>query len=135
VVVIDVKNSGFLRKPEVVTLNATKRTGRNPVEFAREVEQLGAGEIVLNSVDRDGDMKGYDLDLVEQVRKEITIPLTVLGGAGTLGDVRKLIVRHGIIGAAAGSLFVFKGKYRAVLINYPKREEKDALCTYGTDAR
>ncbi len=135
VVVIDVKNTGLLRKPEVFTLNATKRTGLNPVEFAREVAQLGAGEIVLNSVDRDGEMKGYDLELVEQVRKEVTIPLTVLGGAGCLDDMRKLILRHGVIGAAAGSLFVFKGKYRAVLINYPNRTEKDALCTYGAGAQ
>jgi cyclase len=88
---------------------------------------LGAGEIVLNSVDRDGEMKGYDLDLIDQVRKATSLPLTVLGGAGSLGDLSTLVARHGIIGAAAGSLFVFKGKYRAVLINYPNRTEKDAL--------
>lgn len=129
VAVIDVKKTGLLRKPEVVTLNATQRTGLEPAAFATRLQALGAGEIVLNNVDRDGEMKGYDLELVEAVRKATTLPLTVLGGAGSLDDLRALVDRHGIIGAAAGSLFVFKGKYRAVLINYPNRAEKDALCS------
>lgn len=127
VVVIDVKKTGLFKKPEVVTFNATCRTGHDPVSFAARMQELGAGEIVLNSVDRDGEMKGYDLDLIDQVRKATSLPLTVLGGAGSLDDLKKLIDRHGIIGAAAGSLFVFKGKYRAVLINYPNRADKNAL--------
>ena len=72
-------------------------------------------------------MKGYDMDLIAQVRNAISLPLTVLGGAGSLKDVEGLIRKFGIIGAAAGSLFVFKGRFRAVLINYPGRAEKDAL--------
>lgn len=127
VVVIDVKKSGLLRRYEVVTHNASRRTGLNPVEFARQMAKLGAGEIVINSVDRDGEMKGYDLDLIEQVRQAVDLPLTVLGGAGSLDDLKELISRYGIIGAAAGSLFVFKGRYRAVLINYPTQAEKEAL--------
>lgn len=128
VVVLDVKKTGLLRRPELVTLNATHKTGLAPEEFARRVQALGAGEIILNSVDRDGEMKGYDLDLVQQVRAATTLPLTVLGGAGSLDDMRELIRRYRVI-AAAGSLFVFKGKYRAVLINYPNRREKDLLCS------
>ncbi len=124
VVVIDVKKSGLLRKPEVVTLNATKRSGLDPTTFAVKLQELGAGEIVLNNVDRDGEMKGYDFDLIDSVRNAISTPLTVLGGAGSLDDIRSLVSRYGVIGAAAGSLFVFKGKYRAVLINYPSLEEK-----------
>ncbi len=127
VVVLDVKRTGLLRRYEVMTHNATKGSGRNPVDLAREAEAAGAGEILLNSVDRDGTMKGYDLDLFEQVRKAISVPMTVLGGAGSLDDISALIARHGIVGAAAGSLFVFKGKYRAVLINYPNRAEKTQL--------
>ncbi len=127
VVVIDVKKTGMLRRQEVVTHNGARRTGLQPVEFAKRVTELGAGEIVINSVDRDGEMKGYDLDLVDQIRDAVHQPLTVLGGAGSLGDIKKLIDRYRIIGAAAGSLFVFKGKYRAVLINYPNRAEKKAL--------
>jgi len=131
VVVMDVKKFGLFRKAEIVTHNATHRTGVDPVAFAKHMQEMGAGEIVLNSVDRDGEMKGYDNELIEQVRNAITLPLTVLGGAGSLADLRGLIDRYGIIGAAAGSLFVFKGKFRAVLINYPNRSEKDALCIRG----
>lgn len=127
VAVVDVKRAGFLRKPEVTTLNATRRTGLDPVEFARRLQEQGAGEIVVNSVDRDGEMNGYDLDLVAKMRAEITVPLTILGGAGSLKDIGDLIARYGLVGAAAGSVFVFKGKYRAVLINYPNRDEKEAL--------
>ena len=128
VAVIDVKRSGLLRKPEVVTLNATKRSGLEPSFFAAKLQELGAGEIVLNNVDRDGEMKGYDFGLIDSVRNAISTPLTVLGGAGSLDDIRSLVSRYGIIGAAAGSLFVFKGKYRAVLINYPGFEEKLSIC-------
>ena len=69
-------------------------------------------------------MKGYDLSLIEKVRERISVPITVLGGAGSLKDIQKLINKFKIIGASAGSLFVFKGKYRAVLINYPSIDEK-----------
>jgi cyclase len=72
-------------------------------------------------------MKGYDLDLVRLVRNAVSCPLTVLGGAGSLADVGALVGEFGTIGAAAGSVFVFKGVYRAVLINYPARKDKDAL--------
>lgn len=128
VVVLDVKKAGLLRRYELFTHNGSRATGLNPVEFARKVEALGAGEILVNSIDHDGVMKGYDLQLIEQVREVVSVPLSVLGGAGSLADIHDLIRRHGIIGAAAGSLFVFKGKYRAVLIQYPTSAEKDALC-------
>ncbi len=84
------------------------------------------GEIVVNSIDSDGEMKGYDLELARSVRAATSLPLTVLGGAGSLQHIGALISEFGIIGAAAGSLFVFKGVFRAVLINYPGAEEKDA---------
>lgn len=127
VAVIDVRKSGMLRRPEVVIHNGTKRTGLDPVQFARDLEQRGAGEIVVNSVDRDGTMDGYDLDLIARIAENVTIPMTLMGGAGSLDHVAELWRAQGIIGAAAGSLFVFKGKYRAVLINYPNAAEKAAL--------
>ena len=127
VVVMDLKKTGLLHRCELHTHNGTRKTGLKPVEFARRMETLGAGEIVINSIDQDGVMKGYDLDVVKEVRESISLPLTVLGGAGTQEDIAGLIQQFGMIGAAAGSLFVFKGKYRAVLINYPGRAEKDAL--------
>ena len=127
VAVLDVRKSGWRGKYEVLTHNGTRKSGRGPVELSREMAAQGAGEIVVNAIDRDGTMKGYDLDLVREVREAVTLPLTVLGGAGSLKDIETLIQTFGIIGAAAGSLFVFKGVYRAVLINYPNRAEKDAL--------
>lgn len=135
VAVLDVKKAGFFKRYEVFTHNGTRATGLHPVDYAKKVAQLGAGEILLNAIDQDGMMKGYDLDLIEQVRNAVTLPMSVLGGAGSLADVEGLIARHGTIGAAAGSLFVFKGKYRAVLINYPNREEKDRLCASGMGVR
>jgi cyclase len=127
VAVIDVKTLGFMRRKEVVVVNGTRRTGKEPAAFARELEAFGVGEIVLNSVDRDGKLNGFDLDLANSVRREVKVPLTILGGAGSMSDIHALVAQHPVIGAAAGSLFVFKGKYRAVLINYPSREERDAL--------
>jgi len=128
VVVMDVKKTGLISGCyEIFTHNGTQSTGLYPVDFAKHVEALGAGEVVVNSIDQDGVMEGYDLDLIAQVREAISLPMTVLGGAGTLKEIAALIDMFGIIGAAAGSLFVFKGKYRAVLINYPNRAEKDAL--------
>jgi cyclase len=127
VVVIDVKKSTLSGRYEVRTYNGKRKTGKNPVDLVNIFEKAGAGEIVINSIDNDGVMKGYDMGLVKKIRDEINIPLTILGGAGTLNDIKLLLSNFGILGAAAGSLFVFKGVYRAVLINYPNREEKDFL--------
>jgi imidazole glycerol-phosphate synthase subunit HisF len=127
VAVMDVKRSGRDGIYELWTHNGSKGTGICPIDFARRAQDLGAGEIVINSIDQDGTMKGYDLGLARSVREAVSLPITVLGGAGSLKDVGELISALGIIGAAAGSLFVFKGIYRAVLISYPSRQEKDAL--------
>jgi cyclase len=127
VVVMDVKKAGLLRRYEVFTHNGKKNSGVNPAEFARRAESMGAGEILLNSIDQDGTMKGYDYALIDQVRDSVSLPMSVLGGAGSMDELRALVERYGVMGAAAGSLFVFKGKYRAVLIQYPRPEEKDML--------
>lgn len=126
VAVVDVKKK-LLGGYEVYTHNGRVNSKKNPVEFVCELERLGAGEIVINSIDNDGVMKGYDLSLVDKIRSATSLPLTVLGGAGSLSDVGALIKKHGLVGAAVGSLFVFKGVYKAVLINYPSPTEKDAL--------
>lgn len=127
VVIMDVRKNLKSENYELWTHNGKKNTEKSAVEFAQELEELGAGEITINSIDNDGVMKGYDLALVDKIRESITLPLTVLGGAGSLKDIEALISRYGIIGAAAGSLFVFKGIYKAVLINYPSQFEKDML--------
>jgi imidazole glycerol-phosphate synthase subunit HisF len=133
VVVIDVRRKGA--GYTVFTHNGSRATGLDAVDFARRAEAAGAGEIVVNSIDRDGQMKGYDLDLVRRVRAAVTLPLTVLGGAGSLADIGSLVREFDIIGAAAGSLFVFKGVYRAVLINYPSRRDKDMLLADAAASR
>ncbi|HAJ45582.1 MAG TPA: imidazole glycerol phosphate synthase subunit HisF, partial [Alphaproteobacteria bacterium] len=84
VVVLDIRKSGLLRRLEIVTHNATRQTGIDPAAFVREATQRGAGEIVINNVDRDGMMEGFDLELVEKLRRETSLPMTVMGGAGSL---------------------------------------------------
>lgn len=130
VAVLDVrKKSGLFSKGyEICTHNAKNAHKLDPIAFARQLQDAGAGEIVINSVDRDGEMKGYDIDLALQMRAELKVPLTILGGAGSLDDIGQLLGACGVIGAAVGSLFVFKGQYRAVLINYPTPQQKDDLC-------
>jgi imidazole glycerol-phosphate synthase subunit HisF len=127
VVVLDIKRNERDRKYELFIHNGRKPTGLDPFSFAIEVQRLGAGEIVLNSIDRDGMMTGFDTDLIRTMRPIINVPLTVLGGAGSLNDIGVVLREHGVIGVSAGSLFVFKGKFRAVLISYPTHKEKDDL--------
>ena len=126
IVVLDVKKK-LLGGYEIYTHNGKKVTGINPIKFAKEIEILGAGEIIINSIDQDGVMKGYDMNLIDKIAESISIPLTVLGGGGSLADIEKVIDKHGVIGVAAGSLFVFKGPYKAVLINYPNQDEKNKI--------
>ncbi len=124
VVVLDVRKKYLSGNYEIFTHNGTKKTDLNPLKFINNIKKMGVGEIVINSIDRDGTMKGYDFKIIDQVRKITTLPLTVLGGAGSLDDIGELIKKYTIIGAGAGSIFVFKGKYKAVLINYPNDKEK-----------
>ena len=126
IVVLDVKKKTF-GGYEIYTHNGKKSTGLNPIKFAIKAQELGAGEIIINSIDKDGTMKGFDMDIISKIREVVTIPITVLGGAGNINDIKKVIKKHGIIGVAAGSLFVFMGKYKAVLINYPTWDEKEKL--------
>jgi len=112
---------------EIRTHNARNRSSADLLALVARLESLGIGEIILNSIDRDGTMRGYDLELIKRVRAAVTVPMTCLGGAGSLKHMEELFRTYGAIGAAAGSLFVFKGPYRAVLINYPQRAAKETL--------
>lgn len=124
VVVLDIKKKFLSNDYEVWTHNATVNTKRNVLDVLDEVQANGAGEIVVNFVEQDGQMKGYPLEVIKHIKKRIKVPFTLLGGAGELEHLGDLIESVGIVGAAAGSLFVFKGKYRAVLINYPNQKQK-----------
>lgn len=130
VAVLDVRKNKklFSKGYEVCTHNGKVVRGHNPVALAKQLQDAGAGEIVINSVERDGMMQGYDLDLAMQVKAGLKVPATFLGGAGSLEHLGELVNKLGVVGAAAGSLFVFKGKYRAVLINYPTPAQKNQLC-------
>jgi len=130
-VVADVRadNKGGYR---VFTHNGTLKTGQTPADLASMAEKAGAGEFIVNNVDRDGIGNGYDLTLVARCRAACGLPMTILGGAGSLDDIKGLFDSYSLIGAAAGSLFVFKGKYRAVLINYPCREVKENMFMCGS---
>lgn len=121
--VLDVKNH-FLRGYGVYTHNGTRRVGGSLDDWIGRLQNYGVGEILINSIDRDGMQNGYDFDLVNKVKDRLTVPSTFLGGAGSLKDIAKLIKIRGVGGCAAGSLFVFKGRYRAVLINYPSFADK-----------
>jgi len=125
--VIDVKKVPPFGFYQVFTHNATRNSRLDPLRLARLVESLGAGEILLNSIDRDGTMKGYDTDILQAIRDVVSLPITILGGAGTLDHIKSLFDRFGLVGAAAGSIFVFKGNYRAVLLQYPSPSEKESL--------
>lgn len=125
VVAIDVKKKLF-GGHEVAIRRGAKGTGLNPVEHARNVERAGAGEIFLNSVDRDGAMQGYDITLIREVSASVNIPVIASGGAGTL-DHFHAALETGAAAVAAGSMFVFQGRHRAVLINYPTPAEIESL--------
>ena len=125
--VMDVRKFGFLGKYETVVFGGTRRTKKTPLEYAKYLLNLGVGEILLQNIDLDGLMNGFDEKLIEEVYQNINVPLTVLGGASSLRDFKSLIDKFKVIGLAAGSIFIFKGKHKAVLINYPNQQEKSEL--------
>lgn len=98
----------------------------DPVSYSRRMEELGAGEILLTSVDRDGTMKGYDLDLLEKVTQAVSVPVIASGGAGSVADFGAAVKQGGASAVAAGAMFVFHGPHRAVLITYPSQRELTA---------
>lgn len=135
VVVLDHKARLLSKQQEVWTHNGTRNTKRSVIEAAQEFEKLGAGEIVLNSIENDGKMKGYDVELAIKLREAVRIPITILGGGGSLEDMRSVVAACGVVGVAAGSFFVFKGAYRAVLISYPSAQQKDDIIYSALRAR
>lgn len=102
------------------------KTKYSPVEFAKIAEKQGAGELLINAIERDGTMTGYDLDVIQDVSNAIDIPVIACGGAGSILNLKEGI-EHNATAVAAGSLFIYKGKHRAVLINYPEYSELDFL--------
>jgi cyclase len=126
VVSIDVKRT-FRGRYEVYTHGGRKATGLDPADHARRMEALGAGEILVTSVDRDGTMSGFDIDLIRKVAGAVGVPVIACGGAGNVRHLAEAVKLGGASAVCAGSMFVFHGRHRAVLISYPPRQELEAL--------
>lgn len=112
---------------EVMGAGGTQKTGFTPAEHARSMSELGVGEILINSIERDGTQAGYDLDLVRSVADAVPVPVIACGGAGTLAHFAEAVSEGHASAVAAGSMFVFHGRHRAVLISYPSRSELERV--------
>lgn len=121
IISIDVK-SGFLGKQKVYINSGKTATNLDPVQHAKNVENLGAGELIINSISRDGTMKGYDLELIKKITESVKVPVVALGGAGSIKHFEDAYLHGHAHAMAAGSMFVFYGPHRAVLINYPDKK-------------
>lgn len=119
---VDVK-TGFRGKKTCFISNGLSNTKKSPLELCKEAEALGVGEILLNSITNDGMMGGYDIALLREVTSEINIPVIACGGAGTLEHFKTAVEKGGAHAVAGGSIFVYFGAKKAVLINYPTEEE------------
>ncbi|OFX31629.1 MAG: imidazole glycerol phosphate synthase subunit HisF [Bacteroidetes bacterium GWA2_32_17] len=124
VVCIDVKKKLF-GKIETWINAGTKSTGYLPEEFAKIMEEKGAGEIIIQSIEKDGKMEGYDIDLIKKISESVSIPVIALGGAGNLNHLKQAYNEGFANGLAAGSMFVYHSKTKGVLINYPDKSEND----------
>ena len=122
VVCIDVKTQLF-KGQRTWTLGGSKATAFSPMEFAQMMEGQGAGELIIQSIERDGTMQGYDVELVKSICAGVNVPVVALGGAGKIEDMEEVYRRAHANGLAAGSLFVYQGRNRGVLVNYPHKEE------------
>ena len=122
VVCIDVKKQ-FLGGYRVVSHGGRRHREWQPEKWAGNVASLGAGEIIINSVNRDGTMTGYDLDLIQRVTSAVDVPVIACGGARNIADFAAAVKIAGASACAAGAMFVFHGRHRAVLINVPPASE------------
>jgi len=129
VICLDVKKN-FLGKYQLVYKHGNKKTKEDPVEFAKIMEDYGAGEIIVQSVDNDGTYEGYDFELIKSISENISIPIVALGGAKDYSDFNKAVNYSFASAVAAGSLFVYHGPRKAVLINYPSQEELSKLLEF-----
>ncbi|OUX29798.1 MAG: imidazole glycerol phosphate synthase subunit HisF [bacterium TMED264] len=132
VATLDIKTENG--KLSLFTHNGKIKVDKDPLDLIRKLQRQGVGEIVINSISNEGTMLGYNTNLIDRIIKKIDVPLTIIGGAGSHKDIHQLFKKYGLLGAGAGSLFVFKGQFRAVLINYPNDEEKkNILSGYKLD--
>lgn len=126
VVSIDFKRN-WRKRYDTCVRCGTRSVGRHPVELAVELEKLGAGEILMNSIERDGTQSGYDIDMIRQISDAVSIPVITCGGGGTDDDFVVALKEGHASAVAAGSRFVFHGRRRAVLINFPSKQERELI--------
>jgi cyclase len=127
VVSIDVKKKRWGGRYSVYTHGGRQSTGLDPVAFAAQMEEMGAGEILLTCIDRDGTQEGYDIELIKRVTRAVRVPVIACGGAGKVEDFGMAVKQGGASACAAGSMVVYFGRNRAVLINFPDREELESV--------
>lgn len=120
-VCIDFKNN-FFRKIKAYSFRGKIESKYSPIEFAKIMEDKGAGEIIIQSIKKDGTMSGYDKSLIFEVSKSLKIPVIALGGASNYSDLKECFNDAYVNGVAAGSLFVYQGVHKGVLINYPENK-------------
>lgn len=123
---IDVKKNIF-SKYVIYSKGGSTKVAKELIEFVEIAEKNGTGEIIINSIDNDGLMNGFDIDLINKVAKSVGIPVIALGGAGSLDDFKKAVLKGGASAVGAGSMFVYHGREKGILINYPAREELENL--------
>lgn len=126
VVSMDVAKKSFGRY-EVMTYGGRRGTSKDPIAYAKEMEKMGAGELILTSIDRDGTCEGYDIDLTYRVSSEVSIPVIACGGAGSLKDLRNVVKNGGASACAVGSMVVYYGRNHAVLISFPDHKELERI--------
>ncbi len=122
IVTIDIKKD-FWGKKKVFINNGKKNTKLSPIDFIKQVEALGAGEIVINNCDNDGMMKGYDIELLKEIKENVKVPIIALGGAGNLNHIKEAFETAKVDAVACGSMFVYQGPLKGVLISYPPYEK------------
>jgi cyclase len=126
VVSIDVKKK-LTGNYEIFTRGGTSSTGMEPLKHALYMEEMGAGELMINSIDRDGTMQGYDINLVRQIADAVSIPVIACGGAGKIEDLAEAVNKGHASAVAAGSFFIYHGPLRGILINFPSKEDLEKL--------
>lgn len=126
VVCIDIKKN-FWGKYEVFVQNGRVKTKMSPVEYAKRMQDLGAGELIVSSIDKDGTNSGYDLELLKSITDQVNVPVVALGGAGKLDDFKQAVTQANVSAVAVGDMFVFNGKHKAVLITYPDYKKLEEL--------
>ena len=127
VAILDLKKNESKNSYEIYYNNGKELFNENAINFILRLEELGIGELLINSIDKDGTLEGYDFEFIEKIYRKIKIPITLLGGGNSYDNIKELFSKYGLVGSAIGSFFVFKGKYRAVLINYPSKQDKNNI--------